>query len=66
MEDGTINISMLNPEEAREHLRHLSDLCSCPCTTCRAICDRPENIYRCTAYQLWYDQRMRERHERLG
>lgn len=61
MEDGTINISMLDPEEAREHLRHLSDLCSCPCTICVAICDRPEKVATCEAYQLWLWERMKHR-----
>lgn len=65
-DDGTIDISWMDPDQAREHLRRLADLCSCPCYTCRAICDRPAKIYECDAYQLWYDERMRERHERMG
>lgn len=59
-----INISDLEEDELRDHLRRLSDLTSCPCTTCRAICDRYETISSCDAYQLWYKERLARRAER--
>lgn len=56
-----IDISDLEDFELQEHLRRLSDLASCPCTTCKAICNRYETIYECDAYQLWYEDRMSRR-----
>ena len=34
---------------------------SCPCVTCAAICDRPERVATCDAYQLWLWERMKHR-----
>lgn len=66
MDDDVINISNLSADELREELRHLSDLTSCPCYNCQRICNRWDYVQRCTAYQLWYEERMeaRERHGR--
>lgn len=60
-EDDVIDISDLSGDKLREHLRRLSDLTSCPCNTCRAICDRFDTIDKCTAYQLWYEERIKVR-----
>lgn len=57
--DDTINIS--DYEDPAEYLRHLSDYCSCPCVRCKAICDRPERVSNCEAYQLWLAQKWKER-----
>lgn len=61
MDDDVIDISNVSQHEAREHLRRLSDLASCPCLNCRAICDRYDVIDKCVAYQLWYAERIKRR-----
>ncbi len=58
MDDDVIDLSHLPREAFMNRLRQLSDISSCPCTECRAICDRYDTIDRCEAYQLWYAQRM--------
>lgn len=65
MDDDVIDVSSMSQKKARERLRQLSELASCPCNTCRAICDRYDVIDKCEAYQLWYDERMKSRWERL-
>ena len=61
MDDDVIDISTMSKREAREHLRRLADYSSCPCTLCVAICDRPEKVATCEAYQLWLWERMKHR-----
>lgn len=61
IDDDVIDISWMTEEELHEHLRHLSDLSSCPCVECCAICDRTEKVASCDAFQLWYQERMRNR-----
>lgn len=58
MDDDVIDLSHLPREVFLNRLRQLSDVSSCPCNECRAICDRYDTIDRCEAYQLWYAQRM--------
>lgn len=58
MDDDVIDISHLPRDAFLTRLRQLSDLSSCPCNTCRAICDRYDTIDKCDAYQLWYAERM--------
>lgn len=58
MDDDVIDLSHLSREAFLNRLRQLSDVSSCPCNECRAICDRYDTIDRCEAYQLWYAQRM--------
>lgn len=65
MDEDVIDISHMSEEKRREHLRHSSELSSCPCLTCKAICDRGEKIANCVAYQLWYE-RCLERREYAG
>lgn len=47
--------------DASEYLRHLSDYCSCPCVRCQRICDNPKIVDNCDAYQLWLDNKWKER-----
>ena len=61
MDDDVINISDLNERELQTYLRRLADYSSCPCTSCTAICDRPERVATCEAYQLWLWERMKHR-----
>ena len=61
MDNDVINISDMTDEELRTHLRRLSDYSSCPCVLCCAICDRPEKVATCDAYQLWLWDRMKYR-----
>jgi len=65
IDDGTIDISWMTEEQLHEHLRHLSDLSTCPCVECCAICDRTEKVAQCEAFQLWYRERLMNR-ERMG
>ena len=65
IDDDTIDISWMSEEQLREHLRHLSDLSTCPCVECCAICDRTEKVAQCEAFQLWYRERLMNR-ERMG
>ena len=58
MDDDVIDLSHLPREAFLNRLRQLSDLSSCPCNTCRAICDRYDTIDKCDAYQLWYAERV--------
>lgn len=58
MDDDVIDLSHLPREAFMNRLRQLSDLSSCPCNTCRAICDRYDTIDKCEAYQLWYAERV--------
>ena len=60
-DDDVIDISDLSGEALRDRLRQISDLASCPCNTCRAICDSHDTIDRCDSYQLWYKSRSRLR-----
>ena len=59
--DDIINISDMTDEELQTHLRRLSDYYSCPCVNCAAVCDRPEKVATCDAYQLWLWERMKHR-----
>ena len=61
IDDDVIDISWMTEEELHEHLRHLSDLSSCPCVECCANCDRTEKVASCDAFQLWYAERMKNR-----
>ena len=61
MDDDVIDISNISDEVFRTHLRRLADITSCPCMTCVRVCDRPEFIDQCDAYQLWRGQRMEAR-----
>lgn len=58
MDDDVIDLSHLPRDAFLNRLRQLSDLSSCPCNTCRAICDRYDTIDKCDAYQLWYAERV--------
>lgn len=51
-----IDISEIAKGREGEYLRHLSDLCSCPCTRCTARCEQT-----CLKYQLWQDNKWKER-----
>jgi len=51
-----IDISEVAKGKEREYLRHLSELCSCPCYRCTAICEKT-----CEKYQLWSDMMWKER-----
>lgn len=62
-DDDVIDISDLEGNELQDYLRRLSDLTSCPCNTCRAICDRYDTIDKCAAYQLWHEERIKARRE---
>lgn len=61
MDDDVIDISNLSGDELQTYLRRLADYSSCPCTTCVAICDRPQKVALCNAYQLWLWERMQNR-----
>jgi hypothetical protein len=65
MDDDVIDVSNMTQEEFRERMRHESDLTTCPCQTCQAICDRMDRIANCVAYQLWRE-RCLERREYAG
>ena len=56
-----IDISEIAKGNEKEYLRHLSELCSCPCYLCVAVCEKT-----CLRYQLWADMMWKERelHER--
>lgn len=60
-DDDVINISDLQGDALRDHLRHLSDLTSCPCNTCQRICNKWDHVVNCDAYQLWLENKWRER-----
>lgn len=61
MDSDVIDISYMSDEELRTYLRRLSDYSSCPCVNCAAICDRPQKVANCDAYQLWLWERMKRR-----
>lgn len=61
MDDDVIDISYMTDDELRTHLRRLSDYYSCPCVNCACVCDRPEKVATCDAYQLWLWDRMKYR-----
>lgn len=51
-----IDISAVAKGKEDEYLRHLSDLCSCPCTRCTARCEET-----CIKYHLWQENKFKER-----
>lgn len=55
MDDGTINITNMTPEERREHYRRLNQLSTCPCVYCVSPCARNLEIAECEEYQEWRD-----------
>jgi hypothetical protein len=61
MDDKTIDVSWMDEIEYRQYMRHLSDISTCPCVSCNAVCDRPQKIAECDAYQLWYERCMERR-----
>lgn len=61
MDNDVIDISYMTDDELRTHLRRLSDYYSCPCVNCACVCDRPEKVATCDAYQLWLWDRMKYR-----
>ena len=61
MDNDVIDSSYMTDEEVRTHLRRLSDYYTCPCVDCVAVCDRPERVATCDAYQLWLWERMKHR-----
>lgn len=63
-EDCTIDISWMDPEQLRTHLRRISELTTCPCMQCAAVCDSLRTVENCDAYRLWYWQTMRNREKR--
>lgn len=65
-EDGTINLSALTEEDRREHFRRLSQLNTCPCVYCTAICDRASTVAECEPYQTWLDHNQRHRYRSAG
>lgn len=52
-DDDVIDISHMTDEDRREHLRRISQLQTCPCVYCTAICDRMSTIAECEPYQDW-------------
>lgn len=52
-DDDVIDISHMTDEDRREHLRRISQLQTCPCVYCTAICDRMSTIAECGPYQKW-------------
>lgn len=67
-EADVIDISWMNPEQLRTHLRRTSELTSCPCMRCASVCDSVQSVENCDAYHLWYWQMLRKRkkHETMG
>ena len=52
MDEDVIDISWMNEEQLRTHLRRVSDYVTCPCVRCVAVCDT-NTIEHCDAYHLW-------------
>ena len=53
LDDDVIDISHMTDEDRREHLRRISQLQTCPCVYCTAICDRMSTIAECEPDQKW-------------
>lgn len=63
-EADVIDISWMDPEQLRVHLRRTSELTSCPCMRCTSVCDSLSTVENCDAYQLWYWQMIQKREKR--
>ena len=61
MDDDVIDVSHMSDEEHREHMRRISQLCSCPCMTCVRDCTTMSGINECEPYQRWMDYWIPER-----
>lgn len=53
IDDDVIDIIHMTDEDRREHLRRISQLQTCPCVYCTAVCDRMSTIAECRPYQKW-------------
>ena len=60
IDDDVIDVTHLSEEDRREHMRRISQLQTCPCCYCQAICDRTSAVAECRPYQEW-----REHNERI-
>ena len=63
-DNDVIDISHLSEEDAREHMRRIDQLYSCPCYHCVLICDRASTLASCDSYQAWLDYQVPERRKR--
>lgn len=52
-DDDVIDITHMTDEDRREHLRRISQLQTCPCVYCTAICERTSQTAECGPYQKW-------------